>query len=1384
MNSRGNHSGIRGKRVAEGNKEGMTVKVEVAVNVAQRANGPMDKYVKTTRMTRGETKSRVGKEGKDTKLVDKAMIDPKNPRKKPNRRTRRKLLQLYKVQSQPTLNWFGFRREVEGRKVHSADFAEAITYEHLEELYRVEDLTYLGVRQESGQEMGLEGMGTDGMRVVSLNIRTLTMHKVPVIGWYMRKYALDCLMLQDVGCTELELRYLRNEIKHLLGGDTVVTVAPAGQQGGDEGQVGGLMTIIRPLGLEFVTHKVDKLELGLTQTTTCKWGPHYLHFINTYWPVENKEGENSLWNMTARALKAREYKVTPLLYVQSAILRERDKLITEYPGSMVLIAGDLNSTIRREERGGRTAPLDRWLVDNKLVSVRESLTGDDTGTRMIDRWATHYVGLEATSVIDHFLLHGNGWENQIKGYGVDQNQEFQHYTDHRPVLCVINAGPRNIGTENRECEATPWIPVIKHKDLVERFRKKMDRWYSQSAQSLGPMSVEERYKTVITAIRDIGVPLAERSRKRLEEKRAAYKHGWSPEFVARKAKMDFMLEVRRILKVGQGCQEMQAQNVREAANRWEQQVKRHMIDTTEQQRLLEGNHGLTFWRLATLGQMAACHQKEYEDAKKDIHGKRREALRLKMGDHIQRREEKRAEGKLKKVIDSILKKTRIMADLRCFIDADGKLQTDLRKGHNKLTEDFEEWYRTPADHVNNESLFSRSWREICKGRREFMENLTNTDIPKEIRELFWDAVVHTPRREEISQEIGRALNNVPTFDEFMGALKACKDGSSPGPNQVSYGLIKQLPQVILQEVYQLLCDIWEQRLTPEEWKLKWQQPIPKTMDSGTGICRVEDFRPLGLVDTLRKLWTKLIIQKIQGVWEGVGIARTHLEEDHVNASQHGFRAHRGTDTALAQLVNALEQAEQSDSSIGISSFDIRRAFDSVSKSLIHLGWIRLGVPEDVVEWLQAMDEGAFTVVRSPFAMGIQKEEGIEGLWKAIKNGNLSAFIAERGTAQGDVSSPATWMCIFDILLTMLKLGNMKERFYIRHGSELSAVPPNAYADDLVVVMANVKGLQEVSDIVSGFCAICNLTILPAKLRTFVHSFGNILPVAQQELITYHGRHWEAKRTEVKGHSEEAGPLKYLGVLTNMDNSYLNLHQVLSQKIAQHCALVGRARASGETKAVVAQASVLKSIEYAAVWANWSLAEYRKLDVLFSNLLKDAARNMRSHPNLALYMSRETMGQGFLRLSDEVQYRKWNFIQRSGMGHRDVRRTGQSLLDHAATRVQVDSVTGRAKLITRRHRDVTEVWCGSLLEWLKEAGYGIYVHGARVETGSNEPIYDGMQGLDMDVRQFLETFNIQVWGDMVTFGEDGRPYWRTPEEIPSRLRQLMDRKTPPRRMAYI
>ena len=102
-------------------------------------------------------------------------------------------------------------------------------------------------------------------------------------------------MLQDVGCTQTELRYHRTDLKKLIGTDAVITISPAGQQGGDHDSVEGMMTVIQNrLGLNFVNHRVDKLNLGLVQTSTCSLGGQKLNFINTYWSVENKEGPHSL----------------------------------------------------------------------------------------------------------------------------------------------------------------------------------------------------------------------------------------------------------------------------------------------------------------------------------------------------------------------------------------------------------------------------------------------------------------------------------------------------------------------------------------------------------------------------------------------------------------------------------------------------------------------------------------------------------------------------------------------------------------------------------------------------------------------------------------------------------------------------------------------------------------------------------------------------------------------------------------------------------------------------------------------------------------------------------------------------------------------------------
>ena len=111
-------------------------------------------------------------------------------------------------------------------------------------------------------------------------------------------------------------------------------------------------------------------------------------------------------------------------------------------------------------------------------------------------------------------------------------------------------------------------------------------------------------------------------------------------------------------------------------------------------------------------------------------------MRMEMGGHIQRREERRAEGNLKKVIDSILKKTRVYMDLSCFIDEEEVLQSDLAQGHIKLTQDFAAWYQTPLGHVDNEALFTKPWKALCHSTQEYKNNLANTSIPNDLQDLF------------------------------------------------------------------------------------------------------------------------------------------------------------------------------------------------------------------------------------------------------------------------------------------------------------------------------------------------------------------------------------------------------------------------------------------------------------------------------------------------------------------------------------------------------------------------------------------------------------------------------------------------------------------------
>ena len=73
-------------------------------------------------------------------------------------------------------------------------------------------------------------------------------------------------------------------------------------------------------------------------------------------------------------------------------------------------------------------------------------------------------------------------------------------------------------------------------------------------------------------------------------------------------------------------------------------------------------------------------------------------------------------------------------------------------------------------------------------------------------------------------------------------------------------------------------------------------------------------------------------------------------------AQHGTLSNRGSEGALVQFRNILEEARESCTDAFLSSWDVVKAFDRLEKNIQIMCWSRVGVPMELAEYLIAMDD--------------------------------------------------------------------------------------------------------------------------------------------------------------------------------------------------------------------------------------------------------------------------------------------------------------------------------------------------------------------------------------------------------------------------------------------
>ena len=1076
----------------------------------------------------------------------------------------------------------------------------------------------------------------EDFRVIFFNVNGMDGFKLTEILTVMLLQHIDIVVLIDARIDSALHRVFLTEIhtklgqrSKLLSSYPLIPEAPTGSRV----RVGGNAFILNERwSSKFIEHSSDDSRLCLVDSICVAVPTGVLRLIATYWPYPPPNGsadssDQKLFSLTHRYLSTKQGTQSPLLYARqtvSALALQHMR----HPGNHVLLGGDFNSTWRgrRHDGGGYSAALGSWARDGGWRSWRDDIPDlSPPITRPTPRLTT---GTE----IDHVLVLSPLY--RMAGYGAGTGSGWVGLSDHRPLLVSFTIPTDHLllprftpsAGQQRIRYLRKFTPS---KPQLQQFRDAFDS--RSPLPCLLTPAVAEAHLDHLTALSLQSAPTRKKIKKRNRKKEL-----WSPIYAALQAQLRALLRIQQRLGLLPCRRSFPPWNsahdlyigISAIISEWEMTVQSLKWPDGTPAEVWEHGFSPEEWRTQDFSnRLNILHAavRDFGRVRNALHGRKRKELASLQSHHIRQREEAATCGHLHRSIQSVLGEIPFCTPLECMDPGDRPLPTSKEEVHRLITEQFEAHFHSPATEAPDLHDGALSWDVLMhESYEEFAvrhQALGIPPLPSAPLRRLWQALRHSPSRHLVEADLSPLLVSAPSLAEFKAAIANKSGHSAGGPSGLLYDHIKCWSPDVVEEAYSCLCVLWTARHVPEAWLWKWLVPLPK----GTSN-RLADLRPIMLMEVLRKLWTGLIVRRI---------VSSLLKHNVLCPTQHAYLPSRGTDTANIQLLNALEEAWQHRSHLYGSSWDMKKAFDSVSRPLIILCWQRLGVPRALAEWLVALDLHGHAVVRTDFALETLVQEGFSSLLPL-------AFSPERGTGQGDIHSPFTWLAVFDVLLTLLDQDqDSQEHIYLpKPDGTTYRAKDVCYADDLQSVAQTLRALQRMADLVSVFALVFNLHIATHKLRVF-HYCG-LDPPPPPEFLVIHVAGWTPVHIPIR----TSGVVKSLGVEypinprdhTSFDKAYQSLRTSLL--------VLARRRASASLITKVMTLCLLNRGAYVGILSSWSLQQCRLLDKLFAQEFRRRTKNAASSQEENIFQPTTLGGLGFVRPSIIIQERKLSLMQRA------------------------------------------------------------------------------------------------------------------------------------------
>ena len=245
-----------------------------------------------------------------------------------------------------------------------------------------------------------------------------------------------------------------------------------------------------------------------------------------------------------------------------------------------------------------------------------------------------------------------------------------------------------------------------------------------------------------------------------------------------------------------------------------------------------------------------------------------------------------------------------------------KMLTGEAKSSRKQIRLKDENDEATSDSVKVASMFAESLKKIhvTHNGPEFCATM-KSEVERQVQMCIGE---YTPNYMP-KAEAGDSDPLADTIDvaEMAGARKLCKSNTAPGQDEITYGILKKVPDCTLS----LLADLYTACLTfgyfPKAWKSAIGVMLPKPNKDEKIVT---NYRPISLLSTMGKLFEKIIARRMHSHFREIGFfnqyQRAYLEKK--EATEHVYC-----------LTEEIRMAREKGWTTTAISLDVEKAFDSV-----------------------------------------------------------------------------------------------------------------------------------------------------------------------------------------------------------------------------------------------------------------------------------------------------------------------------------------------------------------------------------------------------------------------------------------------------------------------